>query len=61
MIYLEVVVSLYVVEIVRIMIYVIGEMEYVLIVFLDGKINIVIKVRIFERKNYLECVYFLDC
>lgn len=61
MVYLELIVCIIVVEIVRKMIFVIGEMEYVLIVFLDGKINIVIKVRIFERKNYLECVYFLDC
>lgn len=61
MVYLELIVCIIVVEIVRKMIFVIGEMEYVLIVFLDGKINIVIKVRIFKRKNYLECVYFLDC
>lgn len=61
MVYLDLIVCIIVVEIVRKMIFVIGEMEYVLIVFLDGKINIVIKVRIFERKNYLECVYFLDC
>lgn len=61
MVYLELIVCIIVVEIVRKMIFVIGEMEYVLVVFLDGKINIVIKVRIFERKNYLECVYFLDC
>lgn len=54
MVYLELIVCIIVVEIVRKMIFVIGEMEYVLIVFLDGKINIVIKVRIFERKNYLE-------
>lgn len=42
---MEVVASLYAVETVRIMTHVTGETEHVLIVLLDGKINIVINVR----------------
>lgn len=45
MVHLEVVASLYAVETVRIMTHVTGELEHVLSVILDGKINIVIKVR----------------
>lgn len=45
MVHLEVVASLYAVETVRIMTHVTGETEHVLIVLLDGKINIVINVR----------------
>lgn len=42
---MEVVASLYAVETVRIMTLVTGQMEHAQIVLLDGKINIVIKVR----------------
>lgn len=45
MVHLEVVASLYAVETVRIMTLVTGQMEHAQIVLLDGKINIVIKVR----------------
>lgn len=44
MVHLEVVASLYAVETVRIMTHVTGELEHVLSVLLDGKINIVIKL-----------------
>ena len=61
MVHLELIACITAVETVRKMTLVTGETEHALIVLLDGKINIVTKVRTFERKNYLECAHPLDC
>lgn len=55
MVPMELTASLYAVETVRIITLVTGETELALVVLLDGKINIVTKV----RKNYVKCVFLV--
>lgn len=55
MVHLELIACITAVETVRIITLVTGETELALVVLLDGKINIVTKV----RKNYVKCVFLV--